>query len=61
MAVGRDGTVRSVLFGPDGDVRRLDDVTAGRPVPTGSTAEPTREGDLVVTPPDDAAVSIDVR
>jgi hypothetical protein len=61
VAVGRDGTVRSVLFGPDGDVRRLDDVTAGRPVPTGSTAEPTREGDLVVTPPDDAAVSIDVR
>jgi hypothetical protein len=61
VAVGRDGTVRSVLFGPDGVVRRLADTTVGRPVPWGSTAEPTRQGDLVVAPPGGTSLTLDVR
>jgi hypothetical protein len=61
VAVGRDGTVRSVLFGPDGMVRRLDDTSVGGPVPRGSTAEPTPQGDLVVAPAGGAPVTVDVR
>ena len=61
VAVGRDGTVRSVLFGPDGMVRRLADTSVGAPVPRGSTAEPTPQGDLVVAPAGGAPVTVDVR
>jgi len=61
VAVGQDGTVRSVLFGPDGAVRRLDDATVGGAVPRGSTARPTPQGDLIVTPPGGEPVTVDVR
>jgi hypothetical protein len=61
VAVGRDGTVRSVLFGPDGIVRRVADTTVGGPVPRGSTAQPTPQGDLVVAPPGGTPLTVDVR
>lgn len=61
LAIGRDGTVRSVQFGQDGMVRRRADSTVGGPVPQGSTAEPTPQGDLVVAPAGGAPVTVDVR
>jgi hypothetical protein len=60
VALGRDGTVRSVHFGPDGMALRLDDTTAGRPVPPGSDVRATSGGDVVVTPPGQAEVTVEV-
>lgn len=60
VAVSPDGTVRTVLFGADGDVRRVDDTTLPAPVPPGTALAPTPEGDLQVTPPDEAPATIAV-
>jgi hypothetical protein len=60
VALGRDGTGRSVHFGPDGVALRLDDTTAGRPVPPGSDVRATPRGDVVVAPPGQAEVTVEV-
>jgi hypothetical protein len=61
VAVAPDGTVRSVAFGHDGDVRRLDDTAGGVPAAPRLGATVTPEGDLVLTPPGGAAVTVDLR
>ncbi len=61
IAVGRDGTVRSVVFAPDGAVSRADDMSVGAAVPRGATVTPTPAGDLTVAPPGAAPLTVDVR
>jgi|RhiMethySRZTD1v2_1073278.scaffolds.fasta_scaffold18161_7 hypothetical protein len=59
VAVTPDGTVRTVLFGADG-VRRLGDVSAGTPVPAGSSAQATPDGHLALSPAGAAPVTVDL-
>lgn len=60
VAVAPQGVVRSVHFGNDGDVRRLDDTHLGQPVPEGATLAPTPEGHVRVTPPGRGPATVDV-
>jgi hypothetical protein len=59
-AIGADGSVRTVAFGHDGRVQRLDDVAIGAPLAPGTATAATPEGDLVVTPPGQAAHTVDL-
>ncbi len=59
LAIAADGTVRAVLFGPDGHVTRLPDFQLV--APADATLAPTPEGDLQVTPPGQAPTVVDVR
>ena len=61
VAIGADGTVRTVAFGHDGQVQRLADASVGTPVAADAAVVPTPEGDLVVTPPGQAAHPVDLR
>jgi hypothetical protein len=61
VAVGRDGVVRSVLFGADGHIRRLPDTRLATPAPAGTGMAPTAKGDLRVTPPGGAPTVVDLR
>ncbi len=60
VAVAPDGLVRSVRFGNDGQVSRLDDTRAIGPLAEGTTLTPTPEGDLRVEPPGRAAAAVDL-
>jgi hypothetical protein len=61
VAVGRDGVVRSVLFGPGGQVRRLPDARAATPAAPGTRVAATARGDLRVAPPGKPATVVDLR
>ncbi len=60
VAIGADGTARTVAFGHDGQVERLDDTTIGGPLAPDAAVAATPEGDLVVTPPGQAATTVDL-
>jgi hypothetical protein len=61
LAIAADGTVRAVLFGPDGQIRRLTDFSLAAPAAPDATFTPTAEGDLEVAPPGQAPTVVDVR
>lgn len=60
VAVGADGTVRSVRFGTDGAVHRLRDTALPAP-PRGATLAATAAGDLRVTVPGRAPLTVELR
>ena len=60
VAVSPNGTVHSVLFAGNGQVRRLDDVRAGAPVPPGSSTGATPAGHLTITPPGRPQLTVDL-
>lgn len=60
VAVTPDGVVRTVHFGNDGDVARLDDTRLERPVSPGTALAPTPEGDVQVDPPDANAAPVEL-
>jgi hypothetical protein len=61
VAVGRDGVVHTVAFGPDGTVGRRPDRRVPRGVAAGATAVvPTARGDIRVTVEGKAPVSVDI-
>lgn len=60
VAVGADGTVRSVRFGTDGAVHRLRDTALPAP-PRGATLAATAAGDLRVTVPGRAPITVELR
>jgi hypothetical protein len=59
VAVAPDGTARIVAFGHDGAVRRVADASVGAAVGS-ALVEATPDGDLLVTPPGGAAVTVDL-
>jgi hypothetical protein len=52
--------MRIVAFGHDGAVRRVADASVGAAVPAPAVVEATPEGDLLVTLPGGAPVSVDL-
>ena len=60
VAVAPDGVVRSVHFGNDGDVYRLDDRRLQASAARGATLAPTPEGDLQASRAGAAPVIVDV-
>lgn len=60
VAVAPDGVVRSIHFGNDGDVYRLDDARLPSPAVPGASFAPTPEGDLQMTPPGGPTATVDV-
>jgi hypothetical protein len=61
LAIAADGTVRAVLFGPNGHVTRLPDFHLPAAPAAGATFAPTPEGDLQVASPGQAPAVVDVR
>ena len=60
VAVHRDGVVRTVAFGPDGEVRRGPDRLVPGGAAPGATVGPTAGGDIGVTVGGRAPVTVDV-
>jgi hypothetical protein len=60
VAIGRDGVIRSVEFGFDGDVSRRPDRRMPVAAPAGTTFTPTGRGDVQVAVKGRAAVTVDI-
>ena len=60
VAVAPDGVVRTVHFGNDGAVDRLDDTHLGGPPAPDARLAPTPEGDVQLAPPGAAPTVVDV-
>ena len=60
MALGADGVARTVLFGVDGQVRRLPDTQLAANLAPGTAVTPTPEGDLQVAPPGQQPTVVDL-
>jgi hypothetical protein len=52
--------VRTVHFGNDGDVARLDDTRLDRPLAPGTGLAPTPEGEMEVDPPDAGETTVEL-
>lgn len=61
VAVDRDGVIRVVRFGRQGDVRRLPDTRAAAPAPPGTRVAATAGGDLELVPPGRRPAVVDLR
>jgi hypothetical protein len=60
VAVGRDGVVRTVVFGPDGQVTRGPDRSVPGGAAPGATVAPTDAGDIRVTAGGRPPVTVDL-